>query len=408
MEDRVPGIVVGDVTRLRQVLVNLMGNAVKFTERGEVVVSVDVSLKEDGRAEILFSVKDTGIGISEDDMGSLFKSFSQVDSSTTRNYGGTGLGLAISKRLVELMGGKIEVRSKLGEGSTFSFTIMAEITGLKEPYRTENTAFSGIRAMIVDDNETVRQIMTKSVRSWGMEATEAASGQDALNMLNAGQIFDIAIVDAVMPEMDGITLARELKGRKENLLIILMSPPFCRSKVQDNAISGGLTKPIKPLQLRNLLIDLLSPSIIAKTGKPSALKTVAKDRINSLRILLAEDNPVNQKVALSMLRRLGYKADVAANGLEVLEAMQRQHYDVVLMDVQMPEMDGYETTCCIRKQNSDGKQPWIIAMTAYAMEGDREKCISAGMNEYISKPIKIIELQEALDRCSRVEGAVAS
>ncbi len=407
IEDKVPGIVVGDVTRLRQVLVNLLGNAVKFTEKGEVVVSVDASLKDDKRAEILFSVKDTGIGISEEDMGGLFQSFSQVDSSTTRNYGGTGLGLAISKRLVELMGGRIEVQSVLGKGSVFSFTIMAETTGVKEPYRTENSVLAGKRAIVVDDSETARLMVMKSVRSWGMEATEAKSAQDALDMLDAGQTFDVAIVDAVTPGMDIISLAGELKERRDSLLIISISPQFGRSKQKDKAVCGELTKPVKPLQLRKLLVDILSPPIAVKASRTSISQPAADDSINRLRILLAEDNAVNQKVALSMLRRLGYKADVAANGLEVLQALERQHYDVVLMDVQMPEMDGYEATCCIRKHKPDEKQPWIIAMTAYALDGDKEKCINAGMNEYISKPIRMVELQEALNRCSEAIGAGA-
>jgi CheY-like chemotaxis protein len=346
IEDRAPEMVIGDVTRLRQILVNLLGNAVKFTEKGDVVVSVDASPLKDGRVEILFAVKDTGIGISEENIGSLFQSFSQVDSSTTRNYGGTGLGLAISKRLVELMGGIITVKSTPGVGSTFSFTVVAEVFGSKEPSCAKDTILAGKRVIIVDDNENARLMLMKSAHSWGMEVTEAISGQDALNMLRAGHEFDIALLDSVMPEMEGITLAKRLKeGNEREILIILISPfGFCT--LQDPSPAGGLTKPVKPLQLRKLLVDLISPSVNAKTGNTSALRPAAEERSHSLRILLAEDNAVNQKVALSMLRRLGYKADVAANGLEVLQALERQSYDVVLMDVQMPEWT-VETACCM-------------------------------------------------------------
>jgi signal transduction histidine kinase/DNA-binding response OmpR family regulator len=410
MENSVPEIVAGDVTRLRQVLVNLLGNAVKFTENGEVVVSVDASLADDGRVEILFAVKDTGIGISRENMGSLFQSFSQVDSSTTRNYGGTGLGLAISKRLVELMGGKITAESTPGKGSTFYFTIMAEVPRTKEHPLIKDSILKGKHILIVDDNETARRALIKSVLSWEMEATQASGRQEALNMLKGGNAPDVVLLDAVMPGIDGIDLAREVKeianresGREasKDALIVLISP-FGHNSPPDPALAGWVTKPIKPLQLRKLLIDLISPSpdavIVEKANYQPAMETRVKAR--NLRILLAEDNAVNQKVALSMLKRLGYKADVAANGLEVLQALERQSYDVVLMDVQMPEMDGLEATCCIRKRKSAAEQPWIIAMTAYALEGDKEACFRVGMNEYISKPIRIGELQEALDRRS--------
>jgi signal transduction histidine kinase/DNA-binding response OmpR family regulator len=410
MEDSVPETVAGDVTRLRQVLVNLLGNAVKFTENGEVVVSVDASLVDDEKVEILFAVKDTGIGISEENMGSLFQSFSQVDSSTTRNYGGTGLGLAISKRLVELMGGKIRAKSTPGKGSTFYFTIMAGLPGTKEQTPAKDSILKGKRILIVDDNETARGALVKSVLSWGMEATQASNRQEALSMLKGGSDLDVVLLDAVIPGIDEIALAREVKeiangesGREASRYaqIVLISP-FGHNSLQDPALAGWATKPIKPLQLRKLLIDLISPSqdavIAEKSNHQTAMETGVRAR--NLRILLAEDNAVNQKVALSMLKRLGYKADVAANGLEVLQALERQSYDVVLMDIQMPEMDGREATCCIRRRKSAAEQPWIIAMTAYALEGDREECFRVGMNEYISKPIRIGELQEALDRRS--------
>jgi PAS domain S-box-containing protein len=412
MEGGVPEIIIGDVTRLRQVLVNLLGNAVKFTENGEVVVSADASFAEDGRVEILFAVKDTGIGISRGNIGSLFQSFSQVDSSTTRNYGGTGLGLAISKRLVELMGGKIRAESVPGEGSTFYFTIMAEVPITKEQPHTKDSILKGKRILIVDDNETARKALIKSVLSWGMEATQASNRQEALNILKGGNANvnanasasasapDVVLLDAVMPDMDEIALAREVKDAARGDVLVILISPFGRNPLLDPSLAGWVTKPIKPLQLRKLLIDLISPSANAAMAEKSTHQPALKAKIRNLRILLAEDNAVNQKVALSMLKRLGYKADVAANGLEVLQALERQPYDVVLMDVQMPEMDGLEATCRIRKRKSAAEQPWIIAMTAYALEGDREECFRVGMNEYISKPIRMGELQEALDRRS--------
>jgi CheY-like chemotaxis protein len=235
-----------------------------------------------------------------------------------------------------------------------------------------------------------------------MEVTEAASGHDALNMIEDGRAFDIALIDAVMPDMNGMALARKLKERGDREISIILLNPFGLSKAENPSLSGVLTKPVKPLQLHNLLVDLSSLPSDGQMGKEIARRLTVEKRSHSLRILLAEDNAVNQKVALGMLRRLGYKADVAGNGIEVLRALERQHYDVVLMDVQMPEMDGYEATCCIRKRESSEKQPWIIAMTAYALEGDKEECFKAGMNEFISKPIKITELQEALDRQSEI------
>jgi CheY-like chemotaxis protein len=410
IEEDVPEMVLGDVTRLRQILVNLLGNAVKFTERGEVAVSVDASPLGPGSVEVHFSVKDTGIGISEGNMGSLFQSFSQVDSSTTRNYGGTGLGLAISKRLVELMGGAIGVESEPGSGSTFSFTVPAKVFGPKEPSQRKDAALIGKRLVVVDDSQTARLMLMKSACRWGMEITEATSGLEALNILESGLKFDAALIDAVMPDMSGIALAGKLKEIREkdkdkDIPIILMSP-FGHSRLQDTPFAGMLTKPIKPLQLHKILVDLFSPpsDVDSKRDRKTALSITAEERSHSLRILLAEDNAVNQKVALSMLRRLGYRADVAANGREVLQALERLPYDVVLMDVQMPEMDGLEATCCIRNRESASKQPWIIAMTAYALEGDKEECFRAGMNEYISKPVKIAELQEALDRRSAAVG----
>lgn len=400
MAEGVPEQVVGDVTRLRQILVNLLGNAVKFTEKGEVAVSVDAFSKNDGKYELLFAVKDTGIGISSENMDRLFQSFSQVDSSTTRNYGGTGLGLAISKRLVELMGGKIRVKSEPDKGSTFYFTVMVTASSFKEPPAIKDQVLMGKSVLIVDDNENVRWMLKESARSWGMDVVAVASGQEALNMFKSGKTSSIVFLDAVMPEIDCMAFARELKDiGGSDTSVVLLNPLGCRTPC-DPSILGGLTKPIKPLQLRKFLVDLISPASSALAAKAQNIQPSIETIGYNLRILLAEDNAVNQKVALSMLRRLGYKADVAANGLEALQALERQSYDVVLMDVQMPEMDGLEATRRVRKLGPTAKQPWIIAMTAFAMEGDKEECFNVGMNEYISKPIRMEELQEALNRRS--------
>ncbi len=399
LEDDVPQVLVGDETRLRQVLINLLGNAVKFTERGEVILSVSSTAAKNGGFELHFAVRDTGIGISQENMSKLFQSFTQVDSSTTRYFGGTGLGLAISKRLVVLMGGKIWVESELGKGSTFHFTILAEGTHLQEASGPDASALKGKRVLIAEGNESFGRMLAKVAQSWEMITLAVVRGRDAVDALRR-DAFDFVIVDAALPDMLGLDLAKGIKtGKNSDALIVMVSPIGSRVQ-QEPFVSGLLSKPLKPLQLRNLLIELLSPQNNGMTSSaigPSAVISSAKEQ--SLRILLAEDNQVNRKVALSMLRRLGYKADVASNGFEVLEALEQQQYDVILMDIQMPEMDGLEATRRIRERWKSAKQPCIIAITAYALEGDREEFLDAGMNEYISKPIQMDELQMALERC---------
>ena len=393
-ENNVPEIVIGDVTRLRQILANLLGNAVKFTEKGEVVLAISSLPQEPGKIELNFAVRDTGIGISKDRMDRLFRSFSQVDSSTTRHYGGTGLGLAISKRLVEMMGGRIWVKSEPGKGSTFQFTIIAQSPAPKEAVST-NSSLTGKRILVVYGNDISRSMLAEAARSWGMIPAVAASGKAALEML-ATETFDFVILDSVLPDVDGQSLSRKVKRDKNADIISVIFTPIGRSLLRETQVDGWLTKPIKPIQLRNLLIELLLPekdllpNIACSKPSPSEIK----DR--SLRILMAEDNPVNQKVALSMLKRIGYQADVAANGFEVLQALERQPYDVVLMDVQMPEMDGFEAT---RRIRSLGSKICIIAMTAHALNGDKRACLDVGMDEYVSKPIRMEELQKVLERC---------
>ncbi|HEY9808651.1 MAG TPA: PAS domain S-box protein [Halomicronema sp.] len=420
IERSVPLNILGDVTRLRQVLVNLLSNAVKFTSTGEIVVSVtanthntcvvphnkrEIEEQEYRCYQIQFAVKDTGIGIPENRRSRLFKPFSQVDASTTRQYGGTGLGLAISLRLSELMGGTMWVESEAGNGSTFNFSIavMAKnIDHFSEPHDSLN----GKRLLIVDDNATNRQILILQAQSWGMIPLAVPSGAEALSCLEAGDNFDLAILDMQMPQMDGLTLATEIRKLSTQpkfplvLFTSIGSPLENRHKIEVE-FAAFLNKPIKQSQLYNVLNSILNDNSIVV--KPEKFKKQSQ-KLNQkpLRILLAEDNAVNQKVAMGLLGRLGYRADIAANGWEVIEALERQTYDVVLMDVQMPEMDGLEATRRILSRWEKKARPRIVAMTANAMQGDKEICLRAGMDDYISKPIRSSALIEALEKCEPV------
>jgi PAS domain S-box-containing protein len=406
--DGVPSTVRGDPTRLRQVLVNLLGNAVKFTERGEVVLSLRSTPREDGRAELSFAVQDTGIGIPPDGMARLFRSFSQVDASTTRRFGGTGLGLVISKRLAELMGGTMAVQSEVGRGSTFTFTIVVDPIGSRprQWLQPSRSSLAGRSLLVVDDNSTNRRILTELATGWGMSVRAAASGPEALRWLRDGELFDVAVLDMHMPDMDGSMLAQQIRTLRtaDTMPLVLLSSIGAREEVSDPSVFAVfLTKPAKPVQLQQALAGLLktdAPSDGGHSAHPFVTTPPPTGApASSERLLLAEDNVVNQKVALLMLAKLGFRADVAADGHEVLEAVQRQHYDIVLMDVQMPEMDGLEAARRIVTRWPDSRdRPWIIALTANAMQGDREMCLAAGMNDYISKPIKTEELAEALQR----------
>jgi PAS domain S-box-containing protein len=404
--DGVPNTVRGDSTRLRQILVNLLSNAVKFTDRGEVVLSVHADTLYDGRVELKFAVRDTGIGISREGLGRLFKSFTQVDASTTRKFGGTGLGLVISKRLVEMMGGHMWVESELGRGATFHFSIVAESLGSKpRPWLVPDPAhLAGRHLLVVDDNATNRRILTAQATGWGMVVHAASSGAEALGWLRNGARFDLAVLDMHMPEMDGEMLAREIRQLRsaDAMPLVLLSSLGAREEVTVPALFAAfLTKPAKP----NQLFETLCRQIKAEgtTGGASIHPFISiappAEPTQGDRVLVAEDNAVNQKVALAMLRKLGFRADVAADGNEALEAVQRQHYDIVLMDVQMPDLDGLEATrrICSRWPKPEDR-PWIIALTANAMQGDREACLAAGMDDYISKPIKTEELAAALEK----------
>jgi PAS domain S-box-containing protein len=415
----VPATIAGDVTRLRQVLVNLLNNAVKFTEKGEIVLTVAIedsgstetekkAVSPPGALVLHFSVADTGIGIPPDRLGRIFKSFSQVDASTTRKYGGTGLGLAICKRLSEMMGGRAWVESAgvPGKGAIFHFTIQTEPVARPEVTRQEllrlQPHLTGKRILAVDDNDTNRRILALQTRSWGMMVRDTSSPLEALDWIRRGDPFDVAILDMQMPDMDGVMLAREIRSQTTTLPLVLFSSLGRREIGPDSSIfTAQITKPIKPSQLFDALMTIFAEQPISvrkcDTGGLAQLDPQMAQRL-PLRILLAEDNAVNQKVALRLLERLGYRADVAANGLEALDALQRQPYDVVLMDVQMPEMDGLEASRRIKQNWPLGARPRIIAMTANAMQGDREKCLAAGMDDYITKPVRVEALVEALNQ----------
>jgi CheY-like chemotaxis protein len=404
MEENTPSTVVGDVTRVRQILLNLISNGVKFTSAGEVVVLV--CLRSDGDAvQLYFRVRDSGIGIAKDRQQLLFRSFTQADTSTTRQYGGTGLGLAISKRLCELMGGSMWIESELGAGSTFHFLLPAGAASESLPDRqTAPVAIlNGKRVLIVDDNATNRFILTKQLESSGMQARTAASALEALDLLKKDEPFDFAVLDFQLPEMDGVQLASEIRRlpRREDLPLVMLSSGISgipRSRPQ-NLFAAYLSKPIKPRKLLNTLAGIFNGQTTADSELVPAIERNLADRI-PLRILLAEDNLINQKLAVKMLERIGYFPDLVSNGVEVLEALRRKPYDLVLMDVQMPEMDGVEATRRIRQEWPGDSGPRIVAVTANAFQSDREQCLAAGMDGYVTKPIQFRELQAVLERCS--------
>jgi signal transduction histidine kinase/CheY-like chemotaxis protein len=410
VEDSTPATLVGDAGRVRQILVNLLGNAVKFTPAGEVGVSVSARLLEGTRHEIHFTVRDTGVGIPSDRFDRLFKSFSQVDASTTRRYGGTGLGLAICKRLSEQMGGRIWVESEVGKGSAFHFTIVAEAVEVPKDVRRAGGApeLAGRRVLIVDDNRTNRRVLRLQTERWGMIARETESPLEALGWVRRGDPFDVALLDYQMPDLDGVALASEIRrvpNRRSLAIVLLTSIGRPLSLEQgDSGVAAVLSKPLRLSQLHDRLLEIVgrrreqSP---LQTSSPSIAPTPAPA---PLRILVAEDNPVNQLVALRLLERLGYHAEVVDNGREVLERLARDAYDVVLMDLQMPEMNGLEASRAICARWPAERRPRIIAMTAEAMREDRESCLAAGMDDYLVKPVRLEELALALGKQRSSDG----
>jgi len=406
----VPSYLRGDPGRLRQILTNLTGNAFKFTEKGEVAVRVAVVSKTDNETLLRFSVRDTGIGIPADKLDCLFQSFSQVDASTTRKYGGTGLGLAISKRLSEMMGGDIGVSSEPGNGSEFWFTVRLSLQSGQNCQRSTSAPIQGMLVLVVDDNATNREILTTRLASWGAIVTQASDGPSALQAMlgahEAGELFGVVITDMQMPDMDGRMLGQAIKSdpRIQDTCLIMMTSFGLQSDsdgLAEIGFAACLTKPVRPSELYSHLIAAITGTP-NREESPRIVKQDSNRSVNhgSARILLAEDSAINQLVATKMLEKLGYRADAVATGREAITALRTIPYDLVLMDCQMPEMDGYEATRAIRGGASGVLNPKvpIIAMTANAMKGDREKCLEAGMSDYLSKPIQRQELAEVLER----------
>ena len=407
VDPQVPNYIVGDVTRVRQILLNLVGNALKFTESGEIFVSANLGSQEMNSLVLEFSVRDTGIGIAQEKLDRLFKPFSQVDSSTTRKYGGTGLGLAISARLVDAMRGRSWVESRSGKGSTFSFTI--NVGSLEEAgnlpkifYRGKTPILEGKRVLLVDDNKTNLEILTLQCQSWGMIARGSDSSRAALEWVRRGDPFDLALLDMLMPEMDGGELAIALRAlrTKESLPIILLSSSGSgvEQRLRD-VLSFAITKPVRLSQLHDAIVNAFGGKGEEASKDVGAVEIpLTSPQKLPLRLLIAEDNIINQKLLLRVLKELGHPADIASNGREAIRALERSSYDLVFMDVHMPVMDGLEATREIVRRWKSEERPKLVAVTADALSGDKEKCIEAGMDDYITKPIQIKELASVLDR----------
>jgi CheY-like chemotaxis protein len=401
VDPRIPAILRGDSHRLRQVLINLINNALKFTHAGEVFVKVNLEDQSEHECEISFDVIDTGIGIPEDKISRLFKAFSQVDSSTTRKYGGTGLGLVISDKLVNMMGGTITVKSKVGKGTTFSFNIKCETSAesQKKQAYINTQSNTNKRILVVDDNTNYLTILKGQLEQWGLKPVAASSGKEALQILTEETGFSLIITDKLMPDMDGIELGNTIRKTFADIPIILLSAvgDENRSKYSE-LFSAVLTKPVKESQLYTTIQTQLreGKTLDQPEEKKKNSVTLTEDFAIEfpLSILLAEDNLINQKLATKVLSKLGYSTDIANNGVEAVGMIQKKHYDLIFMDVLMPEMDGLEATRVIRAGSQT--QPQIVAMTANAMPEDREICLQAGMDNYISKPIKLEEFINVL------------
>lgn len=405
-----PETVVGDINRLRQIILNLVSNAIKFTEKGEVAVEVFEESRADKEIVLHFTVRDTGIGIPQDKLDSIFQPFVQADASLNRKYGGTGLGLAITSQLVSLMGGRIWVESQVGKGSTFHFTVklgLPEKPGKKITPATLS-ALHGLKVLVVDDNPTNRAILREMLQSWRMRPEEAGSGSEALNKIQSAEArqesFDLFLIDLSMPEMDGFTLIENIKKIdtcRESPIVILTSADrvgdFKRAK--ELGASAYLVKPVRPSDLLDTIMAIKGATVSdRKLSEPITDQTLPEFR-PKYNILLAEDNPINQKVAVHLLEKKGHKVTVAENGQQVLDKLAQEEFDIILMDVQMPIMNGFEVTQKIRElEKESGKHIPIVAMTAHAMKGDREKCLEAGMDDYVSKPLYPKELYEAIER----------
>ncbi|MEM8897171.1 MAG: response regulator [Bacteroidota bacterium] len=405
VHEEVPAAILSDITRLRQILVNLVNNAIKFTHQGEIYVSVKHISYENNLHTLQFSVKDTGIGIPEDKIQRLFTSFSQVDASTTRKYGGTGLGLAICKKLTELMGGSIWVESEYQKGSSFHFTIQAPEASAKETYKQmASHLFKGERVLLLDDNATNLKILKIQCEKWGLETFQTTLPHTALDILSHKHKFDLAIFDMNMPELSGSALAHLVKKSpfsKDLPLIMLSSAYNVESESDKEVFSSFISKPARAAQLFHAISRGLNPEKETSSNKKKTTNSFEKPNLVPLKILLAEDNPVNQRVAGKMLQKLGLEIEVASNGLEAVEAVKMVPYDLILMDMQMPEMDGISATRQIisgyLKRPSE-KRPLIFAMTANAMKEDREACMQAGMDDFLAKPVRMEALRGILEK----------
>ncbi len=418
IDPAIPTTVEGDSLRIRQVLVNLLSNAIKFTEKGDIFVQIQLAaaqaateLPERKQLQLHFAVRDSGIGIKPDKLAKLFKPFQQAEQSTARHYGGTGLGLAISKRLVEMMGGKMWAESVPGEGSTFHFTVnvLADANAKAPAAIGRQTKVADLKILIVDDNATVRQMLSEQALQWGMIPTAASSADEAIQIIRGDEQFDIAIVDVQMPDKDGVTLAAEIHkiSSAAMLPVVFLTPLGTRAEGNETqiAFAHGITKPVKPAQFLSAIERaLFSPKKVeAPVVAPKADLPLA-ERF-PLRILLVDDNSINQKVAARIVQQLGYKPDLAGNGKLALDAIDKQHYNLVFMDMMMPEMDGLEATREIReRQKNSGANPnyasriLIVAMTAHAMVADREKCLAAGMDDYLAKPIRPNDVRGIIEK----------
>jgi CheY-like chemotaxis protein len=407
IEPDVPDALLGDPSRLRQVLLNLLGNSLKFTERGEINLTVQREFGDDAVTRLHFSVHDTGIGIPAEKQTRIFDAFTQADGSTTRRFGGTGLGLTISRQLVQMMGGRMWVESALGRGSTFHFTAsfgISQAAGLSIPL--EKAQLKGMRTLVVDDNLTNRGILECLLAGWGMKPTLAGDGAEALRTLaqasDANKEFALVLTDASMPIMDGFQLAEEIRKnpRFSGTAIMMLTSAGQRgdaARCREMGLEGYLTKPVSQSELLDAVLRVAG--LKRSEAKPALVtRHSLREEVRSLRILLAEDNAVNQLLATRLLEKQGHHVATVGNGRAALERLEKETFDLILMDIQMPEMDGFEATAAIRKQEeSTGKHLPIVAMTAHAMEGDRERCLAAGMDGYIAKPVRAKDLIDAIE-----------
>jgi CheY-like chemotaxis protein/nitrogen-specific signal transduction histidine kinase len=403
VEDDVPELVIGDPGRLRQVLINLVANAIKFTESGEVVVRARNHSSKGPGVAVHFEVADSGIGLTEDEQARVFSTYSQVDSSTTRRHGGTGLGLAIARMLTQLMGGEIGVQSEKGTGSRFWFTALFRESGTSGRPAPHASALAGTAVAIVDDNRTNRTIVEQYVKSWGMRPQSYEGAREALREMRraarSDAPFEVAIVDMMMPDMDGASLVAEIRNDRslEEVVVILLTSAG-RSEIAVPGVDAEMVKPVRPSQLFDMLHERMAQRSSAARGADGIESQDADAGRQRARVLVVEDNAANLRVAVRMVERLGYRAGVAGTGAEAVALLGHGDYDAVLMDCQMPEMDGYEATRRIRANERRGRHVPIIAMTAAALAGDRERCLAAGMDDYISKPVKLHLVAAVLER----------